>query len=925
MIHRDIKPANIMVEQRPDGTYHSVIMDFGLARDANDNSGNTESGTILGTAAFMSPEQARGEVRQLDRRTDVYSLGASLYDVLAGQPPFVADSLADTLIKVILDDAPSIRQKLVAIPSALDTIISKCLNKEPDQRYATAQELADDLGRCLANERIVGRKISLYRRLRWRAQHNKPLFAVGTALVVSLLFLMGYGIRTRIQTVRKERLVRLQTEQAERRSRQQAELSQHLGQEITKMEWLLRSARQLPLHNLENEKGIIRKRMAQLQAELSSYGELARGLGHYAIGRGHLALHEYPQALLELQQAVQSGNQSADVQYALGLVLGKHFEQAMYEARLSGGGDWAKKQLKELEPKYLQPAIASLQSSRAMKSDAPEFLEGLIAYYQRDYVAALQHAQTALRQAPWLYEALKLTADIHLDQALQARDSGRNEEAEKAFTAAVRAYSEAAEIGRSDGEVYEGLAEVWVRQIEMEVYGGRPTETAYVAAMAATDKSMIAEPASIGGPLKKAQATLMTMGLAFAGMSSTERTQRCITWANAVLEKQPGHPYASDVAACCMVLTAERLMADGKNPEAIIRNALSLLETAVGRYPKFLWGLNDLANVYMEFGTYLRLRDEQAARAAFTKALQYQAKAIALDGAYIAAPTNALYVWQIFASSAKTDSDLALVLKQADEYFAKCMSINNQWQQCYNNYFQVYAKAAVRTHLSGKESQPLVARALENAAALRKLGGQFLDAEQHEALAHWVQASELVRKRQDPSMALVAMQGALTRCIALGAQDAMCLTLAAQAEWVAADWAEQRGSASLPILKRALEKAQLATKSPESYPDGWQVLAQTQLRLAQASKSAGEREALVTAGLAATDKVFALSPNHAAAHATHGALKLLQARSLREPSARQTAAQAAEASLLRALTTDPLLAHDYSPLLATAKELVAAK
>jgi hypothetical protein len=367
------------------------------------------------------------------------------------------------------------------------------------------------------------------------------------------------------------------------------------------------------------------------------------------------------------------------------------------------------------------------------------------------------------------------------------------------------------------------------------------------------------------------------------------------------------------------------MVADGKNPEPVIRQALDLLETAVNRYPKFLWGLNDLANVYVESGTFLRLKDEPAARAAFTKALQYQAKAIALDGTYLTALQNALYVWQIFASSAKSDSDLALVLKQADEYFAKCMSINNQWQQCYNNYFQVYAKAAVRTYLSGKESQPLVARALQNAAALRKLGGNFLDAEQHEALARWVEANELLRKRQDPKAALEQMQAALTRCIALGAQDAMCLTLAAQAEWVAADWAEQRGSASLPSLKRALEKAQLATKSPESYPDGWQVLAQTQLRLAQASKSAGERAVLITAGLAATDKVFALSPNHAAAHATHGALKLLQARSLREPSARQTAAQAAEASLSRALTIDPLLAHDYSALLATAKELAAAK
>lgn len=196
------------------------------------------------------------------------------------------------------------------------------------------------------------------------------------------------------------------------------------------MEWLLRSARQMPLHDLNREKAVVRRRMRQLEAELSGYGELTRGLAHYALGRGHLALHEYPQALTELRAAMAHGNQRAEVQYALGLALGKHFEQALYEARLSGGGSWAERQLKEIEPRYLRPAIASLSQSRRMRLDAPEYLEALLSFYQRDYAAALLHTRNVLADSPWMYEAAKLAGDVHHEQALRARDSGRYDEAQ---------------------------------------------------------------------------------------------------------------------------------------------------------------------------------------------------------------------------------------------------------------------------------------------------------------------------------------------------------------------------------------------------------------------------------------------------------------------------------------------------------------
>ncbi len=910
LIHRDIKPSNIMVERTADGKFHPYVMDFGLARETA-GSDQSRSGIIEGTPRFMAPEQARGDTKHLDRRTDVYALGVTLYEIIVGRSPYDGNIDIDILLAVLTVDAKPMRVVDPTVPPDLEAIALKCLEKEQPARYDSAKALADDLQRFIDGEPVLARRIGLFQRLYRRARKHKALVALGTALLLTVMGLLGYGVRTRLQTLERER-----------QAQKQAELAQRLGQEISQMEWVLRSARQMPLHDLEREKGIIRRRMEKLQAELSGYGAMGRGLGHYALGRGHLALHEYGQALRELRQAQAEGNESADVNYALGLVLGKHYEQAMYEARLSGGGDWAEKQLQEIEPKYLRPAIESLQKSRELSADTSGYLEAMLAYYRRDYVGAMLQAKEASREAPWLYEVGKLQGDIHLERALKARDSGKDEQAKQEFGEAVKKYQEAAQIGQSDAEVYEGLAEAWVRQVEMAATRGQPTEVAYAAAIESSDKITAAEPRSTAGPLKKAYAALMTMAISGSGTSSAERVQKCLAEAAVVLEREPENPYASDVAAACNAFAADGAQGRGEDPEPLFRRAIALLEPAVERTPHFLWGLNDMAGTYLAYASYLQLHGSSSTRGYLEKAVHYEKKAMALDESYLIAIQNALFTISRMVMLAQSSVESGGLLTQADDLFERCKKKNGQYQQCYINYLSVYARAAQRAAVTGQAVDGLLKRAKETLAEARKLGGSFLDLEQHAALIHLLDVGALVRDHRDPAPGLGELQNALSKCLGINGQDAMCRTIEAQAGWVGAEWAKQQKQSGQVQLEEALRKAQEATKSPETYPDAWQVVAETYLRLARsAGQKPAVRDAHVLAGLTAIEKVFAVNPNHALARATQGELQLMRAQDQKTVDGRRALAQAATKAFEQAVRGDSMLTGWLSPLLAEARTL----
>ncbi len=150
VVHRDLKPANLMVDSE-----RIFVLDFGLAKHATTDGQLSLSGTIVGTPGFMSPEQAIGNPSQLDRRSDVYSLGATLYAVLGGKAPFHAENPYQALRLVVEQEPVRLRSVNPDVPTDLATIVAKAMDKEPARRYATAHEFADDLQRWIDGRTIL--------------------------------------------------------------------------------------------------------------------------------------------------------------------------------------------------------------------------------------------------------------------------------------------------------------------------------------------------------------------------------------------------------------------------------------------------------------------------------------------------------------------------------------------------------------------------------------------------------------------------------------------------------------------------------------------------------------------------------------------------------------------------------------------------
>ncbi len=368
VLHRDVKPGNILLDAK--GEPH--LTDFGLARLVETESTVTRTLEVLGTPSYMAPEQAAGNNTQLTSATDVYGLGAVLYQLLTGHPPFAGGTTYET-VRMVLETQP--RQPRLWNPKVnrdLATICLKCLEKDPQRRYASALALAEDLERWLRNEPIRSRRSSRLEHV-WRWGKRKPLVASLTAALVMAVIVGFAGVVWELPRVQEERaLVRRTNLSAQEKARLEAEQTNNpaaydaylrgrafpggwhlegairLFQEAVKLDpnfvlaWVYLSIAQSQSYWLGTDPSPARLAAAK--------GSLDRALAldpdlpetHLALGYyRYYGQRDYTGALAEFRQAERALPNSADVILALAALQRRlgHWDEAVAEQRRAVGLD----------------------------------------------------------------------------------------------------------------------------------------------------------------------------------------------------------------------------------------------------------------------------------------------------------------------------------------------------------------------------------------------------------------------------------------------------------------------------------------------------------------------------------------------------------------------------------------------------------
>lgn len=641
LIHRDVKPSNILVELSETGSYHPYILDFGLARLAED-SDLSSPGAIIGTPQYMAPEQARGEIMSLGRRTDVYGLGATMYEVMTGHLPFTGKDSVSILTSIIDRDPPPPRCFNPHLPRDLETIILKCLEKDPARRYDSAHDLAEDLQRYLDSEPILARRSSLFYRVAKKARKYRVLTTITLAATVMILILTATWIRTRFQ------------------AKTQATLAHRFGILTQEAEYIMRTSFMMPIHNIKKEKQMLKKRLDEIQASMKKVGKVAEGPGRTALGNLYYLLGHMEKAHTMLESAWNLGYQEPETAYLLGTVLGKLYEQELYRAARSDNHETRARIVRQARQTYRNRIINLLRKIQGTDIQSPHYIMAQLYFYEGQYNQSLNEIRKSFSESPWPFPVHLLEGDIYVSMALNEMNWGKFDLSLSHLRRSEVSYQKALDIARSHYLGYLKLCMLYTHKVKVMFEGmGQNPEADYQQGIDACHKAQIVDPEA----------------------PSAYRTEADLHW-----------------------LYANHKLYANENPLPALEKARQAARKAVKLQPKnadILLTMGDIEEIY---GSYLSVTGQDP-RPTFYKAAALYEKALAMREDPIIMNSIGVAYSDIAYFESDQGLHLSSAVHRANEYLEKALHYPEKTYLIHNNLGSNYLIMALDAVNHGKSPE----------------------------------------------------------------------------------------------------------------------------------------------------------------------------------------------------------------------------
>ncbi len=784
LIHRDLKPANILVSEGDDGRPRPYVLDFGIARE-QEVSGFTVTGQVIGTPGYLSPEQARGEVTGLDRRTDVFSLGVILYELIGGRRPFTGSNHLETLMALLEREPPPLRRVAPRVPRDLETIVMTCLAKRPDQRYPSARALADDLTRFLEGVPVLATRRGPLAHLAARARAHPKTATFAAVSLASVVVLSGLVLHARWSAARNARV------------------AQRFGQRVERVVGRLDRVYLLPLHDVRPETARARAGLADIEGALDGLEPALCGLGESAVGRGYLALGEPGVARQHLERAWQLGERSPQTAWALGQALAELYREAVEAAngiRDPGIRDAA---LHRAEVELRAPAQQCLEQS-AGGAEHPAYLAATLAFASADLDAALARLDDLEREEPFFYPGDLLAGAIERRRFEEASRSGNEIEAAAAFAEAKSRFRHAARVGESDPRPYEQLCALWVVALRDRFWSsGDDIRGARDAALDACGRALTADPDSPEAHVEAGRAhSYWAAAEADQGRDAVAALEAARRHAAEALDADPESTAAYILLGVAHRIAASNRAERGDDPEQELLAAVAAYKDAIRLRPDDHGAHMSLANSELLLGDNARTSGRDP-RPFFTAAVDTAQRAVSIAPSSVGGHVNLGIAYAQLAIAARERGDAA------DELFSRgvaaleqAIQLSPSFLTAHFNLGEALNEKAIALMRRGVDPTPTLDRSLDVLGAVVDgyptwAAPRYLKAEALALEAEWA-----LRTGGDPASALARAAQTIARARQIRESDAAGLTKGCRAYLVDARWRRDRGrNPSAPVAE----------------------------------------------------------------------------------------------------------------------------